>query len=161
MRVLFGNGPGLTTVAADIRYGVRTLLRTPSFAIAAVLTLALGIGANTTIFSVINSTILKPVPFPASDRLVLVWETFGKAPNNENIVSAPNVWDFRKQTHSFEGIAIFDSSGRGYNLSSTAGEPEQVSGLRVWRTSFLSSGLSPCLAGHSCRKKNCPARTTK
>ena len=135
----------LTTFVADVRYGARTLLRQPGFAIAAVLTLALGIGANTTIFSVINATILKPLAFPASDRLVLVWETFGKGPNNENIVSAPNIWDFRKQTHSFEGIAIFDSSGRGYNLSSTVGEPEQVSGLRVSANFFSVLGVKPML----------------
>ena len=66
------------------------------------LTLALGIGANTTIFSVINNTLLKPLPFPAADRLVLVWETFGKGPDNWNIVSAPNFWDFERQSRSFE-----------------------------------------------------------
>ena len=135
----------LTSLAADIRYGVRTLLRQPGFVVAAVLTLALGIGANTTIFSVINATILKPLAFPDSNRLVLVWQTFGKGPNNENIVSAPNIWDFRSQTRSFEGIAIFDSAGRGYNLSPTGGEPEQVSGLRVSANFFSVLGVNPML----------------
>ena len=62
--------------------------------------------------------------------MVLVWETFGAGPDNENIVSAPKLWDFQSQTHSFEGMAIFDSRG-GYNISPTGKEPEQVSGLRV------------------------------
>jgi putative ABC transport system permease protein len=74
---------------ADVRYGFRSLLRQRGFLAAAVLTLALGVGANTTIFSVINATILKPLPFPDSNRLVLVWETFGKGPDNKNILSAP------------------------------------------------------------------------
>jgi predicted permease len=94
-----------------------------------------------------NATVLRPLPFPDSNRLVLVWETFGKGPDNENIVSAPNIWDFRSQSHSFEGIAIFDSSGRGYNLSTTGGteEPEQVSGLRVSANFFSVLGARPML----------------
>ena len=60
------------------------------------MTLALGIGANTTIFSVMNATLLKPLSFPEPNRLVLVRETFGSGPNNTNIVSAPNFWDFEK-----------------------------------------------------------------
>ena len=135
------------TFLNDLRYGLRTLGRNPGFTIVAVLTLALGIGANTTIFSVINATLLKPLPFPDSDRLVLVWETFGKRPDNENIVSAPNFWDFQRQSHSFENIAIFDSAGRGYNLSAsgTRQEPEQVSGLRVTAGFFPVLGVKPFL----------------
>src|SRR5947208_16430524 len=103
----------------DTRYGLRNLARTPGFTMIAMLTLALGIGANTAIFSVINKTLLKRLPFPEPDRLMLVWETFGKGPDNLNIVSAPNFWDFERQSHSFEAMAIFDSAGRGYNLSAT------------------------------------------
>ena len=135
----------LSSLVADVRYGLRTLLRQPGFLAASVLTLALGVGANTTIFSVINATILKPLAFPDSGRLVLVWETFGKGPNNENIISAPNYWDFKSQTNCFEGIAIFDSSGRGYNLSAAGGEPEQVSGLRVSASFFPVLGVKPML----------------
>jgi putative ABC transport system permease protein len=78
------------TLLQDVRYGLRNLVRTPGFTIVAMLTLALGIGANTTIFSVINETLLKRLPFRAPDRLMLLWETFGKGPDNLNIVSAPN-----------------------------------------------------------------------
>jgi putative ABC transport system permease protein len=131
----------------DTRYGLRNLARNPSFAILAMLTLALGIGANTTIFSVINNTLLKRLPFPDSDRLMLVFETFGKGPNNWNIVSAPNFWDFKRQSHSFENIAIFDSAGRGYNLSSAGSKQaaEQVSGLRVSAGFFPVLGIKPFL----------------
>lgn len=135
----------LSTLLADVRYGSRSLLRGPGFLAATVLTLTLGIGANTTIFSVINATILRPLPFPDSKKLVLVWKTYGKGPDNENIISAPDYWDFKNQTHSFEDVAIFDSSGRGYNLSATGGEPEQVSGLRVSASFFPVLRAKPML----------------
>ena len=135
------------TLLQDVRYGLRNLARNPGFPLVAMLTLALGIGANTTIFSVINNTLLKPLPFPEPDRLVLVWETFGKGPDNWNIVSAPNFWDFQRQSHSFESMAIFDSAGRGYNLSATGNkqEAEQVSGLRVSAGFFPVLGVKPLL----------------
>jgi predicted permease len=141
MGTLFG------TLLQDARYGLRNLARNPSFTLVAILTLALGIGANTTIFSVINNTLLKPLPFPDPDRLMLVFETFGKGPDNWNIVSAPNFWDFQRQSHSFENMAIFDSAGRGYNLSATgtAQGAEQVSGLRVSAGFFSVLGAKPFL----------------
>src|SRR3989440_11854495 len=131
----------------DLHYSVRMLRKSPGFAAVAVLTLALGIGANTTIFSVMNATLLRALPFPNPDSLVLVWETFGKGPNHTNIVSAPNFWDFERQSHSFQGMAIFDSAGRGYNLSAagTKQEPEQVSGLRVSAGFFPVLGVKPFL----------------
>jgi putative ABC transport system permease protein len=137
----------MQTLVQDTRYGLRNLRRSTGFTIVAILTLALGIGANTTIFSVINNTLLKPLPFPHPDRLVLVWETFGKGPNNYNIVSAPNFWDFQRQSRSFESMAIFDSAGRGYNLSATGDrqQAEQVSGLRVSAGFFSVLGVKPLL----------------
>lgn len=135
----------MRTLLQDVRYGLRNLARNPSFTLVATLTLALGIGANTTIFSVIDNTLLRPLPFPGADRLVLVWETFGKGPDNWNIVSAPNFWDFQRQSHSFENMAIFDSAGRGYNLSAAGNrqEAEQVSGLRVSAGFFSVLGAKP------------------
>jgi putative ABC transport system permease protein len=130
----------------DLRFGLRTLRKNPGFTAVAVLTLALGIGANTTIFSVINATLLKPLPFPHPDRLVLVWETSGKGHDSWNAVSAPNFWDFEHQGKSFEGLAIFDA-GRGYNLSPTGTkqEAEQVPGLRVSVGFFSVLGVKPFL----------------
>ena len=137
----------MSNLLQDVRYGWRNIARNPGFMLVAMLTLALGIGANTTIFSVINNTLLKPLPFPGGDRLVLVWETFGKGPGNWNIVSAPNFWDFQRQSHSFESMAIFDSAGRGYNLSPTGDSQEaaQVSGLRVSAGFFSVLGVKPLL----------------
>ena len=130
----------------DLKYGLRAMLKSPGFTLIALATLALGIGANTTIFSVINTTILKPIPFPHPEGLVLVWQTFGKGPDNWNIVSAPNFWDFQRQSRSFESMAICNSAG-GYNLSTTGNnqEPEQVSGLRVSSGFFDVLGVKPVL----------------
>src|SRR5260370_38977881 len=107
----------MTAILQDLRYAFRMLVKNPGFTVVAVLTLALGIGANTAIFSVINATLLKPPPYPDPNRLVLVWKTYGKGPDNINIVSAPNYWDWQQHNDVFESIAIFDSAGRGYNLS--------------------------------------------
>jgi len=136
----------MTNVLQDIRYGLRQLAKNPGFATVAILTLALGVAANTVIFTVMNATILKPLPFPESSRLVFVWETFDKD-GGTNIISAPNYWDFARQNHVFENIAIFDSAGRGYNLAPTgeSREPEQVSGLRVSSTFFPVLGVNPFL----------------
>ena len=131
----------------DTRYGLRNLARNPGFASVAILTLALGIGVNTTIFSVINDTLLKPLPFPDPTRLMLVFQTYGKGPDNLNIISAPNFWDFQRESHSFTALAIFDSAGRGYNLSASGGkkDAEQVSGVRVSADFFAVLGVKPLL----------------
>ena len=137
----------MISLLQDIRYALRQLRKNPGFTAVAVLTVALGIAANTTIFSVMNATILQPLPFSDADRLVLVWETYGKGPDNLNIISAPNYQDFRRQNHVFEDIAILDSAGRGYNLSAAGNsrEPEQVSGLRVSSSFFNVLGVQPFL----------------
>jgi predicted permease len=139
--------PFLEVLLQDLRFSARMFIKNPGFAAAAVITLALGMAANTVIFSVMNATILKAPNFPESERLVLVWETYGKGPDNLNIISAPNFWDFQRQNHVFEDIAIFDSSGRGYNLSASgeSREPEQVSGLRVSASFFSLLGVHPLL----------------
>ena len=130
----------------DLRYALRQLRKSPGFTAVAVLTLALGIAANTVIFSVMNVTVLKRLGFPDPDRLMLIWQTFGNDPNNTNIISAPNFWDFRRMNHVFEDVAIFDSAGRGYNLAANGShEPERVSGLRVSASFFNVLGVQPFL----------------
>jgi putative ABC transport system permease protein len=145
----------LSSLVADIRYGIRTLRRQPGFLVAAVVTLALGVGANTTIFSVMNATILKPLPFANASRLVLVWKTVG---GYENIISAPDYWDYKSQVNSFEGIAIFDSGGRGYNLSAMGVEPEQVPGLRVSASFFPLLGVKPMLGRAFLAEEDMPGK---
>lgn len=131
----------------DIRYAIRQVAKNPGFAAVAVATLALGVAANTVIFTVTDATILKKLPFPDPNRLVFVWQIYGKDTSDYNIISAPNYWDFSKQNHVFDKIAILDSAGRGYNLAPTgeSHEPEQVPGLRVTSTFFEVLGVQPFL----------------
>ena len=138
-------GHFLETLWQDIRFAFRMLRKSPGFTAIAVLTLALGIGANTAIFSVINSTLLKRLPYPNANRLVLVWETFGgNGPDNINIVSALNMMDVQKQNTVLEGMAWFDSAGKGYNLAA-GNVPERVSGVRVTAQFFHVLGAKPLL----------------
>jgi putative ABC transport system permease protein len=124
----------MLTLLRDMRYSLRTLRRTPGFTIVALLVLALGIGANTAIFSVVNSVVLRPLPYPGSDRLALIWETDLKDGIKREGPSGPNFLDWKEQSQAFEEMALLEV---GTGTLTGEGEPEQVSGLRV-TTNFLS-----------------------
>ena len=123
------------TLLKDLRYSLRTLCKVPGFSIVALLVLALGIGANTAIFSVVNSVVLRPLPYPDGDRLVLIWETDLKDGIKREGPSAPNFLDWKEQSQSFEEMALLEV-GTG-TVTGEGSEPEQVTGLRV-TTNFLS-----------------------
>jgi len=106
----------------------------PGFSIVALLVLALGIGANTAIFSVVNSVVLRPLPYPDADRLTLIWETDLKDGIKREGPSAPNFLDWKEQSQSFDEMALLEI---GTGTLTGDGEPEQVTGLRV-TTNFLS-----------------------
>src|SRR6185503_15052293 len=97
----------MENLLSDTRYAIRNLLRRPGFTIIAVITLALGIGANTAIFSAINALLLKPLPFPELDRLVAVWNKFPTRGVMHNEVSAADYLDWHSQTQSFEQLALY------------------------------------------------------
>jgi len=88
----------------DLRFGLRMLRKSPGFTCVAVLTLALGIGADTAIFSVTNAVLLRPLPFPDSKELVRLWDNYGNK-GNHAVVSYPNFVDWRNWSHSFSGLA--------------------------------------------------------
>jgi len=111
------------TIAQDLRYGLRSLRRSPGFALVVVLTLALGIGANTAIFSVVNSVLLRPLPYPAADRLIRLAESDPKADGIS--VTWVNYQHWRNENHSFEEMAGFHTAhltltGRGQALLTRA-----------------------------------------
>ncbi len=134
----------MNSLLSDVRFTIRTWMRHPGFTAVAVLTLALGIGANTTMFSVVNATLLRALPFPRADRLVTLWKSPFNDPERLNIVSLPNFRDYQSQSRTFESLALFDSAGRGYNLTGQ-GEAEQVSGVRVTASFFTVLGVQPML----------------
>src|SRR5437588_11256849 len=112
----------------DLRVGLRMLRKSPGFTTVAVLTVALGIGANTAIFSVVNGVLLKPLPFPKSDRLVEVMR--GLKSGNDETVEASKFIFWQQHSRVFEAMAAFDIFGTGFNLAS-GGQPEHVTGMRV------------------------------
>ncbi len=103
--------PMIETLLQDLRYGFRMLAKNPGFTLVALLTLALGIGANTAIFSVVNAVLLRPLPYPDSGRLMMVWATDARRGNTEDVTSYPGFEDWRAQSKSFEGMTAFTTRG--------------------------------------------------
>jgi len=130
----------MNTFWQDVRYGIRLIAGRPGFAVAVVLCLALGIGANTAIFSVINGVLLKPLPFEDADRLCMVWETFRA--NHRGSVSYPNFEDWKARNR------VFSSLGGFFPVNHTLtelGEPERIQGGRVTSEFFSTLGVEPIL----------------
>lgn len=117
----------IDTLKQDLRYSLRGLLAKPGFLIAAVLTLALGIGANTAIFSVVNGLLLKPLPYKDGERLVLVHNTYPKMGLDYAGTSIPDYFDRREQAPALEDLAIY--TGESLNMA-TDGAPQRLVGLR-------------------------------
>jgi putative ABC transport system permease protein len=125
----------------DLRYALRQLVKAPSFTAIAILTLALGIGACSAIFSVVNTVLLRPLDYPEPDRIVVIRETqVPKFP--EFSVSPPNFVDWEKQTKSYEHLAAY--SGAGLNLTGE-GEPQRLVGVKVTAHYFDVYGVKPIL----------------
>src|SRR5882724_9263581 len=103
----------METVWQDLRQGARVLIKNPAFAVVGVLTLALGIGTNTAIFSVVNAVLLRPLPYPDSDRIVTLWESSPRRGLERENVSPPNLKDWREQSRSFEMIAFSSGNSGG------------------------------------------------
>src|SRR5215475_11554794 len=91
----------------DLRYSIRLLVKRPGFTLVAVFTLAVGIGLNSAIFSVVNAVIVRPLPYPNSDRLIQVWERDTREGGEDHVVSPTNFFDWSKQSRSFEGLSAF------------------------------------------------------
>ncbi len=124
----------------DIRYGARVLLKNPGFTAIAVLTLALGIGANTALFSVVNGVLLNPLPFPNPDRLVAVYSKTQDF--DESSISYPNFLDWQRDNNCFAKLSSFRSEE--YNMTGE-GEPERLHGHMVSADFFSALGINPLL----------------
>ena len=132
----------LTDLLHDLRYAARMQRKNPAFTLIAVIALALGIGANTAIFSVVNTILLRPLPYKDPERLVMVWEDDTKGGYPRDTPAAANYADWRDQNQVFEGMAaIADES---FNLTG-AGEPERLEGRRVSANLFPLLGVEPQL----------------
>jgi len=132
----------METVLRDMRYGVRSLLKRPGFATIAVITLALGIGANTAIFSVVNAVLLRPLPYAEAERLFVPWGSRGNTQNHTN-VSYPDFADWQAQTKTLEHVAAYNSSGT--LLREGGAEPELIVGAVVSADLFPLLKIAPIL----------------
>ncbi len=132
----------LENLFQDVRYGLRVLVKNPGFTAVAVLTLALGIGANTAIFSVVNAVLLKPLPYADSDRLAVIWVTEPSAPGSLFPNTAPDFQDWQAQNQVFEGMSAVTIAGATLTGS---GEPLQLRGLSVSPNTFQILGVRPQL----------------
>ena len=132
----------METLLKDIRYGVRGLLKRPGFTVVAVLTLALGIGANTAIFSVVNAVLLRPLQFRDPDRLVMIWEDAAFLGFPKNTPAPANYVDWKTQSKSFEDVAA--TAEWTFNLTGD-GTPERVAAYGVTANFFPIFGVSPAL----------------
>jgi len=134
--------PVVDATLQDLRLGVRMLIKHPSFTGVAVLTLALGIGANITIFSVVNSVLLRPLPYPEADRLVYLWSEAPMQNIRERASAYANFSEWRNQNKSFEDLAVFDPT---VVTLTGAAEPEQVMSIRASANLFSLLGVTPLL----------------
>jgi putative ABC transport system permease protein len=135
----------METLFRDLRFGMRMLARNPGFTAVAIITMALGLGANTALFSVVNGVMLKSLPFKDPDRLMFVLETNAKFPAPGVSASSLNYRDWKEQNHSFESLAARQAFGG--NLTSSE-RPEKIQGERVTWDYFPTLGLTP-IAGRA------------
>ena len=139
----------------DVRYGWRTLRARPGFTFAAILALALGIGANTAIFSVVSAVLLRPLPYPAPERLVWLWENNPGSDIKKEPASIPNYRDWRSQNQSFEELTGFARTIA--NLTGT-GEPERLTGSSVVANFFTTLRVTPMLGRAFLAEENTPGQ---
>ena len=129
----------MTEFFRDTRFGVRLLARSPVFTATAVLLLAIGISANTLIFSVVDAVLLRPLAFKNPDRLVMIWENATHLGFPKDTPSPANFIDWRQQSTVFDGMAAFTE--RSFNLTGV-GEPERLDGRRVSANLFDVLGVN-------------------
>src|ERR1043165_7079726 len=128
----------MQTFIQDLRYGARMLVKHPLFTFVAILALALGIGANTAIFSVVNAVLLRPLPYEESERLAFLSERGTQIENMS--ISYPNYLDWKAQNQTFEGLAVYNR--RDYNLTGV-GEPERLIAGQVSADLFTVLRVKP------------------
>jgi putative ABC transport system permease protein len=135
-------GMRMQSFLQDLRFGARMLVKNPDFTLIAAFILALGIGANITIFSVVNAVLLRPLPYLEPDRLVFLWSVAARQNVRETTSAYANFSDWRDQNKSFEGLAVFDPTA----VTLTGGdEPEQVMSVRASSNLFQLLGVAPLL----------------
>jgi putative ABC transport system permease protein len=145
----------MENLLSDTRYAIRNLLRRPAFTLIAVVTLALGIGANTAIFSTINALLLKPLPFPELDRVVTIWDKVPSKGVMHNEVTVANYLDWQSQSQSFEQLALY----RWWSANLTGIDPpERIQGFLVTANFLDTIGMKPIMGRNFSAEENQPGK---
>ncbi|HEV8138002.1 MAG TPA: ABC transporter permease [Pyrinomonadaceae bacterium] len=145
----------MDNLLSDIRYGVRNLIKRPGFTLIAVVTLALGIGANTSIFSAINALLLHPLPIPDQSRIMAIWDKNPSHGLDHNEVTVANYFDWRAQNNSFEKLALY----RWWSVNLTGLEtPERIQGFLVTGNFFDTLGVKPTMGRAFTEEENQPGK---
>src|SRR5882724_3229216 len=131
----------METLLQDLRYAARMLIKKPAFTFVALLTLTLGIGANASVFTVVNAVLLHPLPYKNADHLVMVWHNYSESLSRAS-VSAPSYVEYRDLTHSFESVAAFTNWSVNFTGQS---EPERIQGVRATASLFPTLGVDAAL----------------
>jgi putative ABC transport system permease protein len=131
----------MSSLLSDLRHSLRVLTRNPGFTTVAVVALALGMGANTAIFSVVNAVLLAPLPYPHSERLMRIQRRF-KGIEGGSATSIPKFMAWKKANQTFAAMALYDFSGPGLNLGS-GDRPQQIKGIHVSAEYFQVFGVTP------------------
>jgi hypothetical protein len=139
----------------DVKYAARMLAKSPGFTLAALTTLAIGIGATTAMFSAVNSVLLRPLPFPDADRLFVVRETRAQAGFERTVVSEGEYLQWGRNNPHFEYAAIVDTPGLSVRLGET---PERIPALRVPAEFFPLFGVTPAAGRAFTRDAEHPGR---
>ncbi len=142
-------GRSMVNLKQDVFYALRSLKRSPSFALVAMLTLALGIGANTAIFSVVDSVLLSPLPYPQPDRLVRIWQAFPSRGSSTGPVSPHNLDDWREMSQSFQDMGGYPNVSLTGMVLSGDGEPQEIAVTYVTDGFFSTLGVNALEGGRT------------
>ncbi len=143
----------MDTLTQETRYAIRKLLRNPGFTVVAVAALALGIGANTAIFSVVNAVLIRPLPFQDPDRLVVIWESNLQQNKERELVSPLTFRDWEENSSSFVSMAAW--AWWGYSMTGTD-EAETIAAIRTSPNLFSLLGVEPALGRTFVEEENIP-----
>jgi putative ABC transport system permease protein len=133
----------LETLRQDLWYAMRLLLKRPGFTVAATLSLALGIGANAAIFSMLDAVVLRPLDLPDPDRLAVVWSVPHDHPDQQNNLSVPDFTAFKSQTDMFESFGVMTDTARDFGAEEDGTPAERIPGLQFTPAMFRTLGVSP------------------
>src|SRR5262245_27024159 len=149
-------GAWLDALRPDVRFGIRSLIRRPGFAVIAILTLGVGMGATTAVFSLIDSVLLKPLPFHEPDRLTMVWEVSQRFKLPRVEVAPLNYVDWQKQVQAFESLAAY---GNGVVNLTGSGTPERLFSAQVTPNLFPTLGVGPLVGRWFVTPEGSPGET--